>query len=490
MGDASTSTPSSTPSSPVTPVHELEMPTLDPRAFSENHHDVMARMVEHAEQSWIARSMFGFSIARYEDCVAILRDRRWHNAASKIPEMMGITDPDIVNRERPSILTAEGDVHTRLRRLVAKAFSPRSADRLRPFMREVINELVDPVAPTGRADVVADICEPYPIPIICELLGAPRKDWQLFSRWAEDVLRIFNGTVLDELDVIKPAQLELNEYTRQMIAERRNDPREDLITDLIAAEEEGDRLDTEELVMMVNAVIVGGTDTTRNQLGCTVALMTEHPEQWKLLADDPDIAPQAVEECLRYFGAVRGTGRFASEDIVYRDVLFPEGTLVFPSTATANRDASVFDDPMTFDITRKPSGHPHLTLGSGIHYCLGASLAKAELQEALPILATRLPNLARRRGDRLEAGDDGDLRPGPPPGHVPVGVRPQLKRHRQREPGAVGRSAVGRRRGQSSECGRRRRCFTSERRDLSSSRRRCDPRVGFVGRRRRGTCNA
>lgn len=382
-------------SGPATPtiVHDLEIPTLNTRDADLSLEENAALVRACAEETWIARGVFGYAILSYEDCVAILRDKRWHNAAAKIPEMMGIDDSELVNRDRPSILSAEGDVHTRLRRLVAKAFSPRSADRLRPFMREVINGLVDPVASTGRAEIVTDICEPYPIPIICELLGAPKEDWQLFSRWAEDVLRIFNGTAMDELDVIKTAQLELNEYTRQMIAERRNDPREDLITDLIAAEEEGDRLDTEELVMMVNAVIVGGTDTTRNQLGCTVGLMADHPAQWKMLADDPDIVPRAVEECLRHFGAVRGTGRFASEDIVYKDILFPKDTFVFPSTATANRDASVFDLPDTFDITKEPTRNSHLTLGSGIHYCLGASLARAELQEALPILARRMPDL-------------------------------------------------------------------------------------------------
>jgi cytochrome P450 len=347
-----------------------------------------------AADHWIVRNAFGYSILKYADVVAILRDKRWHSATSKIPQMMGITDPEFTSTDRVSILSAEGDVHTRLRRLVAKSFSPRAADRLRPFMRDVINDLVDQVAPAGRADIAVDICEPYPIPIICELLGAPKEDWQLFSRLAEDVLRIFNGNVLDELDVIKAARAELDEYSRGLIADRRNDPRDDLITDLIAAEEEGDRLSTDELVMMVDAVIVGGTDTTRNQLGCMVGLFSEHPAQWKLVAEQPDIVPRAVEEAMRYFGAIRGTVRFASEDIVYRDILFPEGTMVMVSTALANQDPAVFDEPGTFDITREPPAQTHLTFGSGIHYCLGAALARAELQEALPILARRMPDLA------------------------------------------------------------------------------------------------
>ena len=374
------------------PVAELDLPSIDDPTLSDTERQALVASL--AGEHWIVRNAIGYSVLQYADVVAVLRDKRWHSATSKIPEMMGITDPEFLDNRRVSILSAEGDVHTRLRRLVAKSFSPRSADRLRPFMREVVDDLVDNVASTGRADVAVDICEPYPIPIICELLGAPREDWQLFSRWAEDVLRIFNGNVLEELDVIKQARAELDEYSRGLIADRRNDPRDDLITDLIAAEEEGDRLSTDELVMMVDAVIVGGTDTTRNQLGCAVGLLTGYPDQWKLLADDPAVAPRAVEETMRYFGAVRGTARFASEDIEYRDVLFPAGTVVMTSLANANRDATVFDDPGTFDITREPAGQPHLTFGSGIHYCLGAALARAELQEALPILARRMPDLA------------------------------------------------------------------------------------------------
>ena len=375
----------------ATPLSELELPTVEfDFADAEEHRNALLAL---SKESWIAKGVFAYPIFKYEDCVAILRDKRWHSAAALAAEAFGVNDPRLKERRRQSILSAEGDVHTRLRRLVAPSFSPRAADRLRPFMREVMNSLIDPVAKNGKCDLATDICDPYPIPIICELLGAPKKDWQLFSRWAEDVLRIFNATASEELDVIFKAQDELGAYTRQLIADRRSLPADDLITSLIAAEEAGDKLDEAELEMMVEAVIVGGTDTTRNQLGCSIALFAEHPEQWKLLAEQPELAGKAVEETMRYFGAVRATGRFASEDIEYKGVLFPKGTLVTPSLSIANRDETVFNDANIFDITREPAGQPQMTFGSGIHYCLGAALARAEQQEALPIMAQRMKNL-------------------------------------------------------------------------------------------------
>ena len=375
----------------ATPLSELELPTVEfDFADAEEHRNALLAL---SKESWIAKGVFAYPIFKYEDCVAILRDKRWHSAGALAAEGFGVNDPRLKERRRQSILSAEGDVHTRLRRLVAPSFSPRAADRLRPFMREVMNSLIDPVAKNGKCDLATDICDPYPIPIICELLGAPKKDWQLFSRWAEDVLRIFNATASEELDVIFKAQDELGAYTRQLIADRRSLPADDLITSLIAAEEAGDKLDEAELEMMVEAVIVGGTDTTRNQLGCSIALFAEHPEQWKLLAEQPELAGKAVEETMRYFGAVRATGRFASEDIEYKGVLFPKGTLVTPSLSIANRDETVFNDANIFDITREPAGQPQMTFGSGIHYCLGAALARAEQQEALPIMAQRMKNL-------------------------------------------------------------------------------------------------
>jgi cytochrome P450 len=379
-------------SSPVS-VHELDLPVLD--LDTNPSREARERALAAAQaQHWLAKGVLGFAVTRYDDVVAILRDKRWYSAASLAIQLSGVTDPAFTAGRRQSILSMEGDDHTRLRRLVAPAFSPRSADRLRPYMRQVINDLVDAVVADGGCEFVSAICEPYPIPIICELLGAPKEDWRLFSRWAGDLLKIFNFDLREEYKLVMQASRELDEYSSQLIEARRSLPADDLLTELIAAEEAGDRLSHDELLGMVNAVIVGGTDTTRNQLACCVALLASHPDQWRSLAEHPELAPRAVEETMRYLGAIRGTARFASEDIVYRDVHFPKGTLLATVTSAANRDGSVWDDPGHFDITREPSGQPQLTFGSGIHYCLGASLARAELQEALPILARRMPNLA------------------------------------------------------------------------------------------------
>jgi cytochrome P450 len=371
---------------------DLQIPKV-PLIVDQQRSDRHALLRGIAKESWLARTDIGYSVLTYESVMGILRDKRWHSATGMVAQLQGITDEAFLGRRRVSILNAEGDVHVRLRRLVAPAFSPRSADRLRPFMRETVNSLLDPFAASGKAEAVRDICEPYPIPIICELLGAPKEDWKLFSRLASEILLIFSDNLAQNMPVFLNAQQELEKYTEGLIEKRRSVPADDLITDLIAAEEAGDKLNTEELTMMVDAVIVGGTDTTRNQLGLALALFAEYPEQWALLGKDPSLAQRAVEEVLRFSGAVGGTIRFASEDIEYNGVLFPKGTFMSTSMSTGNYDASVFPTPETFDITREPVGQPHLSLGAGIHYCLGASLARAELQEAFTVLSQRMLNL-------------------------------------------------------------------------------------------------
>ncbi len=371
-------------------VTDLELPLLN--TIGSERDEALAAIEVARAQHWLARTEMGYCVTRLDDVTAILRDKRFHSALSILPQMSGL-DQEAMGRRRQSILSMEGDEHGRLRRLVAPAFTPSSANRLRPTMVAVVNELIDAVAAKGECEFVADICEPYPIPIICQLLGAPSQDWKLFSAWATDIFKIFNGTLLDDLPVIERAAGELTEYVNAMIAQRRSAPRDDLLSEMIAIEAEGDRLSTEEMSMMAEAVLMAGTDTTRNQLACCVALFAEHPEQWALLAERPELAPRAVEESMRYLGAVRATVRFAAEDIVYRDIVFPQGTIVSTALAGANRDPEIWEAPNIFDITQE-RGAAQMTFGSGIHFCMGAALARAELQEALPILARRMPGLA------------------------------------------------------------------------------------------------
>ncbi len=371
-------------------VSELNLPHLDTVGL-ERQEAVDA--IEAARSvHWLARTELGFAVTRLQDVTAILRDKRFHSALSMIEQSPELRGPDGRDPRVESILTMEGESHARLRRLVAPAFTPASANRLRPTMQAVVRELVDRVAPRGECELVADVCEPYPIPIICELLGAPPQDWKLFSAWATDIFRIFNNNLAEDLPLIERAGEELTAYVSDMIAERQGDPRDDLLSDLIAIEQEGDRLSNEEMAMLAQAVLMAGTDTTRNQLACSVALFSEHPDQWALLAERPELAGRAVEESMRYLGAVRGTARIASEDVVYRDVLFPQGTLVAISLAGANRDPEAFEAPDVFDITRERDT-AQMTFGAGIHFCMGAALARAELQEALPLLARRMPGL-------------------------------------------------------------------------------------------------
>jgi cytochrome P450 len=370
---------------------ELELPLLN--TIGKDRLEALADIEAVRAQHWLARTDMGYCVTRHEDVTAILRDKRFHSALSILPQMQGLeVAPGADDRRNQSILSMEGDGHARLRRLVAPAFTPASASRLRPTMRQVIDELVDAVAAQGHCEFVADICEPYPIPIICELLGAPRQDWKLFSAWATDIFRIFNGNLAEDLPFIERAGGELSAYVHEMIEARRTEPSEDLLSDLIAIEEEGDRLSAEEMAMLAEATLMAGTDTTRNQLACCIALFADQPDQWALLAERPELAPRAVEESMRFLGAVRATVRFASEDVVYREVLFPQGTIVSTSLAGANRDPAVWADPNDFDITAEREA-TQMTFGSGIHFCMGAALARAELQEALPLLARRLPNL-------------------------------------------------------------------------------------------------
>jgi cytochrome P450 len=363
--------------------------------FAETPAEVYPRIRAAQQQAAIAIGPFGPEILSYELVRAVLRDARFRIPPGINLIAHGISSGPLWDKLVNSLLCLEGDPHRRLRSLVSKAFTPRASARLHDTIVDVINDLVDRVAAERRCDIVSDIARPYPVPIICALLGAPREDWQRFSLWADDIFTAFtlNHEGIDE-SLIMRAWDELDDYVDDMVARRRHSPTDDLLSDLIRAEEDGDRLSADELRMLAGGLLLAGTDTTRNQLAGSVDVLCEHPDQWALLADHPELAAQAVEETMRHSPIACGTLRIVAEDAELAGVLFPAGTFVLVNTFAANRDTAVYDEPDRFDISRKATPAV-LTFGGGIHYCLGANLARVELAEALKILTRRMPDPSR-----------------------------------------------------------------------------------------------
>lgn len=370
-------------------VFDAELPTLayhDAASPDEAH-----RLIKKArEQAPIAMGPLGPEVLTYDLARTVMRDPRFSMPKGIGLLVQNITSGPVWDRVSKLIISFDGAEHLRLRRLVSRAFTPRAVERLRSVCIEVISELVDRVADAGRCDVVAELTGPYPIPIICALLGAPRNDWELFSRLADDISSVFGDNVAAEASAILSAWDELDAYLEDVIAHRRGSLGDDLISELIRTEEDGDRLTSDELLSLVAFLLVAGTDTSRNQLAAAVQVLCDYPEQWALLAAHPELAPQSVEEIMRHFPITFITLRAADEDVELGGLLIPAGTFVLVNTAGANRDPAVYDDPGRLDITRQDAP-PMLTFGGGAHYCLGAALARLELVEGLRVITRRLP---------------------------------------------------------------------------------------------------
>jgi cytochrome P450 len=377
----------------VTSVFEAGLPTLS-YDLTDTPQQIYPQFRAAQQQAPIALGPIGPEILSYEVARTVLRDPRFGIPQGIHLSAHGITSGPLWDRVTRSILNMEGEEHRRLRSLVSKAFTPRATARMDDTIHVVINELIDRVVDSGRCEFVADIARPYPIPVICALLGAPRHDWQQFSRWAEDIFKIvsFDCDLTAEEPVILKAWGEFDDYIDQMVAHRRQHLTEDLLSELITIEDAGDRLDAGELRMLAFSILVAGTDTTRSQLAASMQVLCEHPDQWALLRAQPELAMPAVEETMRHSPSMCSTVRTVTDDVTIGDCTFPAGTFILVNTYAANRDGAVYEDPARFDITRDEPP-PILTFGGGVHYCLGANLARRELAEALKILAQRLPNL-------------------------------------------------------------------------------------------------
>jgi cytochrome P450 len=371
-------------------VFDADLPTIayDHLTDPEAAHRVLT---EARARAPIAMGPHGPEVLSYEAVRTVLRDSRFITAQGLGLTVQGITSGPLWDRATSNILGLDGAEHHRLRRLVSKAFAPRGAERLRTLAIEIITGLVDGVASVGKCDVVTDIARRYPTPVICALLGAPPDDWQQISEWVDDIKKLFEWDAANDGPAILAAWDQVDAYLEDLIARRRASLTDDLISELICCEADGDRLTHDELLMLGATLLGAGTDTTRNQLAAAVQVLSAHPDQWALLAQRPELATNAVHELMRFCPIIFGTIRQAAEDVDLAGIRIPAGTIVLANTAAANRDPDVYHDPERLDITREDPP-AMLTFGGGVHYCLGAHLARLELTEALRVITQRMRN--------------------------------------------------------------------------------------------------
>ena len=351
----------------------------------------------------VHHSPLGFWVlTRYEDVAAILRDARFikEPLAALVAARFGGEVPRGVGL---SMLDRDPPDHTRLRSLVSKAFTPRVVEGLRPRIQAIVDDLIARAEPAGSMDLIEEFAYPIPVNVICEMMGVPVRDHERFKGWSLDIARGLDSIWLPPDSEIPrrsaTARHAISDYFRELIAQRRTSPRADLLSALIAAEEAGDKLNEEELLATCILILIAGHETTVNLIGNGVLALLRHPAELSRLRTTPGLITTAVEELLRYDGPVQRTARVASADATIGGHTIPQGDMVMPFIGAADRDPAHFPEPDRLNLSR--ADNRHIAFGWGIHFCLGAPLARVEGQIAIDTLVRRLPRLALI-GDSVE----------------------------------------------------------------------------------------
>jgi cytochrome P450 len=359
------------------------------RAFYQEPHAVYQRLREEGpvRPASLYRGLTVWLVTRYAEAKTLLADPRLSKDSARALELFPEgTAGALASSLSAHMLTSDPPDHTRLRKLVSKAFTARTVARLRPRIEQITGELLDGMAAAGSVDLLESFAFPLPIAVICELLGVPDSDRDKFRAWSSPFVAAASE------DEMRTAHEELTAYLNALVANKRLTPGEDLLSELVQVSDEGDRLSQDEVVSMAFLLLVAGHETTVNLIANAVLALLDNPEQMTALRADPSLLPNAVEEFLRFEGPINiATVRFTTEPVLVGDVEIPADEFVMISLLSANRDAERFADPDRLDITRAPGGH--LAFGHGIHYCLGAPLARLEGEIALGRLLDRFPEL-------------------------------------------------------------------------------------------------
>ena len=341
--------------------------------------------------SWFARTKFGLAVLRYDAVSALLKDRRLRQGSFAWPAQNGIEEGLLSEWWSEIMLSKEGDDHRRLRRLGNPAFSRALIERMVPEFQELAKELIDGYSGSGRCEFVSQFAEPYAARVLCKLVGMDEGHWHNLSRWSTDMGLSFGITIREDLERIEAALTNLYAVSDELIAQRRIEPGDDVVSSLVQAHDTHDgRLSDIELRAMVSLIIFGGMDTTKNQLGLAMQLFVDHPDQCALLAERPELGANAVEELIRWNPTVMWTTRRSTEDLEFRGLAIPEGTTIHLLSYPANTDPLAIGEGSGFDITAERP--PHFGFGGGAHHCIGHWLARIDMREALPLIARRMRN--------------------------------------------------------------------------------------------------
>lgn len=368
-------------------------------SFFLDPYSVYARLREQAPVHW-SEAWGVWVLTRYADVVSLLRDARHFSNAGrfkiyleKLPADVQDAMGDLKRSYSVGMLQSDPPDHTRLRALVNKAFTPRQVERMRPRIQVLVDYLLDRVQSEGRMDILSDLAYQVPAIVIAEMLGVPTADRERFTEWSDDIagFQAKGRAVLDTARRAQQSMKEMENYFRELFLLRRADPQDDLMTGLVQAEEQGDKLNEGELLSACTTLLVAGHETTRNLIGNGMLALLQHRDRFDELKSNPALLTSGIEELLRFNSPLQRGWRRVAEDMEIEGHPIQAGQLVFGMIGSANHDPSVFADPAALDLTRQPN--PHIAFGFGVHFCVGAPLARLEGTIAIETLLRRMPNM-------------------------------------------------------------------------------------------------